>query len=297
MAPHTKIQNIRIDGHKLTAIALNDQNTPGHPVVLIHGISASVRFWGDDQTSPFREQGPCYSLSLPGHYPAEFPPNFQKGALTAEMIGRVLAKAISELLGERKVTLVGVSTGGFAALAIALYAPELVGRIVCISGFCHGRWTGALGLYQWLARQGAIGRALFKMGYSLARSNRAIFTYLWQMPAADRKALRAYPYLDACVSATYPDFRRLDLDALAAYFEVMPDISICNRLSSIRAPTLVMAGDHDPIVQPDQARIIARSVPGASLAMIKGGGHLLFAERPKVYHRVLREWLDATNAE
>ena len=58
-----------------------------------------------------------------------------------------------------------------------------------------------------------------------------------------------------------------------------------------------MAGDHDPIVQPDQARIIARSVPGASLAMIKGGGHLLFAERPKVYHRVLREWLDATNAE
>jgi pimeloyl-ACP methyl ester carboxylesterase len=288
------VHTLHVEGHTLAALALNAPDTPGYPVILIHGINGSVRFWGQDQILAFLEQGPCYALSLPGHYPAAFPAGFQKEQLTAEMMGRVLAAAILELVGDRPVTLAGFSTGGFAALAIAIYAPEVVRRLISISGFCQGRWTGALATYQWLARHGALGRALFQGMYSIVRSSFGVGYSMLRAYAADAEAMYAYPHFRACSEAAYPDVKRLDLSSLADYYEVMPDIDISDLLPGIRVPTLVLAGDCDPIVPPDQARLISQLIPDSDLVMIPGGGHILFAERPAEYQCALGDWLRKT---
>lgn len=288
------VRELHVDGHKLAAVALNASDTPGHPAILLHGIGGSVRFWGRDQISPFVEQGPCYALSLPGHYPAVFPADPERGRITAQMIARVLAGAIVELVGDGPVMLAGVSTGGFAALAIAVYRPELARRVISVSGFCRGRWTGMLGVYQWLARRGAIGRALFRVTYPIGRISPGMFYRVWRIYAGDVKAMYAYPHLRACTDAGYPDFKRLDLSVLADYFAVMPEIDICDLLPSIEVPTLVMAGECDPIVPPDQARLISELIPESDLAILEGGGHLLFAERPAEYQRLLSDWLGKT---
>lgn len=290
----SKTHTLYVDGHKLVAVGLNAPNTPGQPVILLHGISGSVRFWGQDQIPVFLEQGPCYALSLPGHYPAAFPPGFQKEHLTAEMMGRVLAGAISELVGDQPVTLAGYSTGAFAALALAVHRPDLVRRIISISGFCQGRWTGILGVNQWLARHGAVGRVLFKVNFSIARIGSGVAYYMLRIYAADAKAMYAYPNYRAASDAAYPNYRRLDLSHLAHYFEVMPDIDICSLLPSINVPTLVLAGDSDPVVPPEQARLISQLIPGSELVMIQGGGHVLFAERPAEYQRAAGDWLRRT---
>jgi pimeloyl-ACP methyl ester carboxylesterase len=290
----SEVHTLHVDGHKLVAVALNAPDTPGQPVILLHGILGSVRFWGQDQIPTFLEQGPCYALSLPGHYPAAFPPDFQKEHLTAEMMGRVLAGAISELVADQPVTLAGISTGGFAALAIAVYRPELARRIISISGFCQGRWTGVLGVNQWLARHGVVGRLFFRVRLSIGRIGPGVGYYMLRIYAADAKAMYAYPGFRAASDVAYPDYRRLDLSHLADYFEVMPDIDICNLLPSIHVPTLVLAGDCDPVVPPDQARLISQLIPGSELVMIQGGGHLLFAERPVEYQQALGDWLRKT---
>jgi hypothetical protein len=67
---------MQIEGHKLVALSFNP-NTHGPPIVLLHGITTSVHLWTPDQTSLFVERGPCYALSLPGHYPAAFLDHFQ----------------------------------------------------------------------------------------------------------------------------------------------------------------------------------------------------------------------------
>jgi pimeloyl-ACP methyl ester carboxylesterase len=233
-------------------------------------------------------------LSLPGHYPAAFPPGFQKEQLTAETIGRVLARAISELVEEPPVTLAGYSTGGFAAFAIALQAPDLAWRILSISGFCQGCWTGVLGVYQWLARHGAVGRALFNGVCAIGRLSPGVFYHTWRIDAADAKAMYAYPYFRACSDACYPDVKRQDPSSITHYFETMPDIDICNLLLGIHVPTLVLAGDCDPFVSPDQARRMHNLIPGSDLVMIRGGGHFLFAERSAEYQRALGHWLRKT---
>ena len=74
----------------------------------------------------------------------------------------------------------------------------------------------------------------------------------------------------------------------------MPDTDISDMLPSIGVPTFVLAGDCDPTVPPDQAHLISQQVPESGLVMIKGGGHLLFTERPAEYHHALGDWLSKT---
>jgi len=51
-------------------------------------------------------------------------------------------------------------------------------------------------------------------------------------------------------------------------------------LQRIRQPTLVLAGDRDPIVPLVNARILAARIPDARLHVFRGAGHLFLAERP-----------------
>ena len=51
-------------------------------------------------------------------------------------------------------------------------------------------------------------------------------------------------------------------------------------LSRLRQPTLVIAGDDDPIVPLVNGRLLNRLIPDARLHVVDGGGHLFLLERP-----------------
>ena len=281
---------MQIEGQKLVALSFNP-NTPGTSIILLHGITISVHSWTPDQTSLFTEKGPCYALSLPGHYPAAFPDHFQQESLTAEMMARVLTAAIRQLVGNQPVALVGHSTGGFAALDIAAHAPEVPRCIISVSGFAQGQWAGALKFNQWLVRRGFLGKLFFKMEYKLNRSVRAWHRASLRFYVANPRRLFAYPHLDAVIDSNLPSFRRLDLDAMVQYFAAMPDIDISPLLPRITAPTLVLTGDSDPIVPPAQSHLIAEKTPRADLVVMKGVGHFPPFESPAEYQQVVGEWL------
>ena len=285
--------DLDIDGHRLCAICLNPE-AQGEPIILIHGITGSISSWLVNPLPFVLEQGPCYALSLPGHFPAAFPPGFRQDQLTAEMLARVMAEAIRQTVGERPVTLLGHSTGGFSALNIAARYPQMARRVVSISGFALGKWIGALGFYQWLVRSGGLGKAVYKAIYRFAGTNTDILRTTLRIYAADAKALYANPDMAETVEKALPDFRQLDLDAMVHYFSAMPGIDITPLLSQIQCPTLAIAGDLDPTVPVDESRKIAAAIPGAELALIRGAGHLPFLERPIEYQAALSGWLNKT---
>ena len=111
---------------------------------------------------------------------------------------------------------------------------------------------------------------------------------------ADMAAFYAHPDLQPLIEGTFAPFRHLDLDATARYFYVMPETDIGDLVPRITAPTLVVAGDCDPIVPPEQSRLIASRVPNAELALIRGAGHIPFMERADEYQRALGDWLRRT---
>ena len=52
------------------------------------------------------------------------------------------------------------------------------------------------------------------------------------------------------------------------------------QLATIRAPTLVLAGDRDHLLGPDAGLLLARGIAGAKRTIITGSGHDLTLERP-----------------
>ncbi len=60
-----------------------------------------------------------------------------------------------------------------------------------------------------------------------------------------------------------------------------PDSS--NLLSSIAAPTTVLAGGHDALTPPVEMRAMARNIPGAIFTEIPRVGHLSNLEAPKLF--------------
>lgn len=266
---------LSIDGHRLAYLPLG-ADQPGEPTILIHGISHSIFFWARDPV--FRRYGPCYSLSLPDHFPAVGVSTDRP--LSVERITDLLISAISTITAGCPANLVGISTGGFAVLAIAARAPELARRVVCISGFARGRWTGSIGLLQRLARGGAPGHALFRaFTYYTLRSPttaRAAFRLMWRTatPRLSMDAFAGYPYIEEVAAAMLPMAYHLDDAAMIAAFGAFPDIDITSWLPKISAPTLVVYGERDPIVPPAQACIIAEHVRSSDRLPIPGAGHL-----------------------
>lgn len=287
-------QAITIDGHQLVALHLQPE-AQGQMLVLLHGVMHSPRYWLADPA--FAQRGPALALTLPGHYPAAFPPGFRPEMLTTELIVAVLRQAVMQLLGAQPVTLVGYSTGGFAALALAAALGAQVRRVICIAGFARGQWSGLFGRMQQRARGNALQRLVFTSFFRLGQLHPALFRLGWRAHFADPRGLRYSPVLTETIQVLYPHYRHMDLAAMRAYFAAMPAQDCTAALSQIHVPTLVLAGASDPTVPPAQARWIALHLPNATLALVEGAGHALFAERPTEYRQLLVDWLDHTAAQ
>jgi pimeloyl-ACP methyl ester carboxylesterase len=281
-----------VNGHKIVALEYNKKKG-GTPVVFIHGITASINFWEPLQLPVFKNKFHWISLSLPGHYPAMMPSGFKNEDLTADMIGSVLIEAIRDLVGEQPVILVGHSTGGFAALYIAATYPDSVSGVISISGFASGKWNGTLGLLQHIARTAIVGRTIFKNNIKILTSSRFVYRIAAGFYAHNRKALYSFPGFDSILDSVYRDSKLLDADSLIPYFNRMPDIDIRERLQNISAPTLVLAGDEDPIIPSDQPLLIAKKIPNCKKALLHGSGHLPMFEIPEEYERAITEWIDS----
>jgi pimeloyl-ACP methyl ester carboxylesterase len=291
------LRHLTVDGHCLVAWGLRPE-APGTPTILLHGITHSIFFWAPDRT--FAEYGPCYSLSLPDHFPARS--RAADRPLSAERFADLLAGAVDELTGGAPANLVGVSTGGFAALALAARAPRLVRRVVCISGFARGRWIGLFGRLQALARSGPLGRAAFRAMFTAYLRTPAITKRIVRRTWADttpRRSLAAfagYPYFEEICEAMTPALFHLDHEAMLAAFGVFPDIDIGAWLPRIAAPTLVVYGDGDTVVPPSQGPLIAAAVPGAELLCFPGAGHLPHWEDYPRFRAEIGGWMRRTAA-
>ena len=63
------------------------------------------------------------------------------------------------------------------------------------------------------------------------------------------------------------------------------------RLPSIRVPTMVVHGDSDRLVPPQNGRVVASRIPGARFHLIPDAGHLLTTDQPEACKRLMIEFL------
>ena len=62
-------------------------------------------------------------------------------------------------------------------------------------------------------------------------------------------------------------------------------------VGAITAPTLIVTGTADNVVDPRNADVLAERIPGARLERLEGLGHLFCWEPPEPFVRIVTEFL------
>ena len=150
--------------------------------------------------------------------------------------------------------LVGHSLGGLVCARVAARRPDLVDRLVLVAP------AGSL------PRRSFPGHAL-----PLAAALRTASPSFLRLVVAD--SLRAGPMT---VWRAARELLRED---------VLPD------LHAIKSPTLLVWGEHDPLVPPSVGELFRAELPHARLELIAGAHHVPMVERPVEFCRVLDDFL------
>jgi pimeloyl-ACP methyl ester carboxylesterase len=96
----------------------------------------------------------------------------------------------------------------------------------------------------------------------------------------------------------YPTFIKIGLRARAARegLIMVRTGSVRRYLRDLTVPTLILWGSRDRVIPLEHGVFMARNIPGARLAVIRGAGHMPFYEQPEQCLRILNTFLGTDDA-
>ncbi len=296
MIPNSGIQKQLLElGSQRLAVTSANENSPKLPVVFIHGITANVDLWCPSLPDSIRYGRHWISLSLPGHAPSQI-----DAAVLANWSDVTPARwaewydtALSQLVGDQPVQVVGWSTGGFTALALAAHFSKRVRSVMCISGFAMGRWSGLIGRMQSLSLN-SLTRPLLRIGIAASGKRRWLFDWVMNSAVGDLETFRASSVRQQIMDAWFASFGQHSPAVMADLFRVIAQLDMSAQLSDINCPVLIAGGEADPYIPASHANWMVDQIPGAEKVIWPRAGHLFFAERTSEYQELLVDWLERT---
>jgi 3-oxoadipate enol-lactonase len=186
--------------------------------------------------------------------------------------------AILEQTCATPVHWVGLSTGGFVGMRIALRRPELFKSLTLMDTSAEPEpWYKHLkyqGMFLVLRTLGA--------GVLMFRVMREMFGASSLRDPSKAGMLREWREL----------MTKMDPHALIRFGKaIFGRDNVLAELTKLVVPTLVMAGAEDKAIAPKYARHMADVIPGARLKLVPGGGHLCTLEQPDTVNATLLSFL------
>jgi len=79
--------------------------------------------------------------------------------------------------------------------------------------------------------------------------------------------------------------------ALGRYARLLHRVDLRDQLPGVRQPVLLVCGDQDSFVRPEDAEALLRAMPGAGLMVLQGCGHVPALTHPELLAEVVRFFL------
>lgn len=241
----------------------------GPPLLFLMGIGGNLDMWQPlERLLPSRR---LIMFDFPGTGGSSLsflPPTMGWNALMVRLLMR--------RLGHRQVDVLGYSWGGVLAQHLAVQHPYSVRRLVLAAT------TVGIGGLPPPPRTAA--RLLTTRRYYSRSYFREVAPHLFG---------GRYRYDQAMVEAqaaqriARPPSRIGYLAQLAAVtgYSTLPGLPFIN------SPTLILAGDDDPIVPTVNPRLMARIIRHSKLAIVPGAGHLMMVDSPEIVAPIIDKFL------
>lgn len=246
-----------------------EEHGEGDPLLLIMGLGYTLEMW--HRTLPF------------------FAPNYRAIVFDNRGVGRsdvpagpysILsmaadAAAVLDAAGVDRAHVFGISMGGMIAQEFALQYPERV-RSLILGCTSHGGPEAVLADAEVLTTLAA------RATMSAEEGVLAMIPFVYH-----RSTPRGRIEEDLVI-------RRRTFPTIQGYFGQLQGIVAYesrSRLPQLKVPTLVVHGDSDRLVPPENGRRLARLIEGARLEMIADASHIFPTDQPEKAHSAIQRFL------
>ncbi len=250
----------------------------GRPLLLITGYRATVSEWNGVFLAALAARRDIIVVDNPGvgRSRSDHPPETMEG----------MSDSISDFIDAMhlgRVDVVGWSMGGMVAQQLAIDHPHQVSSMVLLSTTPPG--SGAFPV------SSAVNAVLSGEGASP-------FTSIMDTMFPPDAAVRAIRCFRAEMFQP-DDYGRVAVDARVANAQTQAmdawwrDDGAAAAIRHVVAPALVVVGDQDEVLSPQNAHVLADLLPHVTLQVVAGGGHALMYQEPRRLAENVLSFIDA----
>jgi 3-oxoadipate enol-lactonase len=237
----------------------------GPVLTLSNSLGTNLHMW-DDQAPAWSRHFRLVRYDRRGHGKSSVP----KGPYTMERLGRDVL-AVLDALGIAKINWCGLSMGGMVGQWLGANAPNRVDKLILSNTSCYfpdkAIWEGRI-------------KTVREKGLSAMVDTNMERWFTKQFRECNPQAMAK---MREMFLATKPD-------GYIGCGEAIRDMDHRPLLAKISAPTMVIAGKHDPATTLEANEFIREHIPGAQIAVLDAA-HIANVEQPQVYADTVLKFL------
>lgn len=246
----------------------------GDPLILIMGLRRNAEWWY------------CQLPVLAQHFQVIVFDNRGAGRSdkpVMEYSMRLFADdtaGLMDALGLQKTGILGYSMGGYIAQELALNYPDRITKMILASTSCGGDRAVSMSperLENFQANAGLKPEEIIRKDMDIYFSDDFVEQHPQKIEEFIAISLRHHQPADAF-------FRQFD--ACLRHDTV-------DRLSRLSVPTLIMTGDGDPLVPPENSYILKELIPQAELVVFPGGHHCAMIEKADQFNQTVIDFFQS----
>lgn len=255
---------------KVNSISLNyEMDGEGPAVVFINGLTMDTNGW-ILQSPAFSKIYKVLRYDCRGQGLSDKPDMDYSQQMHADDLKNLMDK-----LDIRRSHIVGISNGGMIAQHFAIKYPEKVGALVLVDTCSYIDTLLEYMINIWISAT-EVGGSEFRydvtipliFSESFIKNNRENISIMKQYSAEINPPRAVINLANACLKHELTD-----------------------RLSEIKAPTLIIVGDEDILIPPKYSRLLREKIEGSVLVIIKGSGHVPSIEKPEEFNSTILDFL------
>ncbi len=255
----------------------------GFPIVFVHEFAGDLRSF-EGQIRYFSRRYRCIAFNARGYPPSDVPDDVER---YSQDRARDDIRAVLDALAIDKAHIVGLSMGGFATLHFGFTYPDRT-RSLVVAGCGYGASPDKR--QQFVEETEAAAKGFETLGMAKAAEAYALAPSRVQFQNKDPRGWREFA--DQLAEHSTPG-AALTMRGVQKRRPSLFDL--VDKMQTITAPTLVMAGDEDwPCLQP--ALLMKQTIPTSALVVLPNTGHTLNLEEPAAFNQHIADFLAAVDS-